>query len=86
MEKGSVNSNADNETAELQLKAEEMEREIKVLRQIQRLDREREEVLSRKPRHKPARDRFCECFSDDDEEDDDEYGFGYRHGMCASDD
>jgi hypothetical protein len=84
MQKECVNSNANNETAELQLKAEEMEREIKILRQIQRLDSEREEVLSRKPKHKPARDRFYETFSDE-EEYDDEYGFSYEHGMYASD-
>jgi hypothetical protein len=75
-----VDPTADKEIAGLELKAKEMEQEIKVLRQIQRLDREREEVLSRQWKRKPISGRSYEGISDF-EEDGDEYGFDYRDGI-----
>jgi hypothetical protein len=75
-----VDPTADKEIAGLDLKAKEMEQEIKVLRQIQRLDREREEVLSRQWKRKPTSGRSYEGISDF-EDDGDEYCFDYRDGI-----
>ena len=78
MEFANVEPIADSDTVQLQRKAEEMEREITALRQIQRLDKERRDVLGGERKHKPVNGRSNDCcLEDDDEDDEDSFGYGY---------
>lgn len=59
-----------------------MEREIKALRQIQRLDKECRDVLGGERKHKPVNGRSYECCPEDDDEDNED-SFGYGYGTHA---